>query len=139
MRKLFTAIFVLWAGGAMAEATYALADFESIGMAVRGEHPEIIGGGNFTLDDEDAIKPFTREECEEAAKELGGSNGLYVDRETSALGRRACIELTTAKKYLRADEFWNIDLDKFFKDNASKFPERLRPSEAGGYSIFPLE
>jgi len=139
MKKLLIAALVFWGGAAMAEDTYALADFESIGMAVRGEHPEIIGGGNFTLDEDGSPKPFTREECEKEARARGGRNGLYVDRDTSALGRRACFKLDVAKKYLRDTTFWNIDLDKFFKDNGAKFPERLRPSQADKYSLFPLD
>jgi|GEM_PF-6090353 len=139
MRKLLIAASVFLCGAAMAEDRYALADFESVGMAVRGEHPEMIGGGNFALDEDGSVKPFTREECEKEARARGGRNGLYVDRDTSALGRRACFRLDVTKKYLRDTPFWNIDLDLFLKDNGARFPERLRPSQADKYSIFPLD
>ena len=137
--KIMTVVLLLAIPAVAAEDKYALANFESVGMAIRGEHPELIGGGNFVLDDDGSIKPFTHEECETAALEKGSRNGLYVDRETSALGRMACFELGTAQKYVRDSEFWNVDLDKLFKDNVAKFPERLRPSEANNYSVFPLE
>ena len=145
MKKLFIAAFVSAAVISFAvvlfaaEDRYALADFESIGIAIRGGHPEMIGGGNFVLGEDGSLKPFTRKECEAAAKKRGGKNGLYMDKESSGLGRLACFAFPVAKKYLIDNEFWNIDLERFLQDNPEKFPGHLKPSEAKNYSIFPLE